>query len=163
MLIGNLLLFYFKHQGCILNSKLFLKLFDEVKNIPFLRLYNVLLFRTVLSLFLKTDDVLYYKSNEERSDAFEECGWSCLLFSLNEDKNLFVLLVNIVGTTVALPNFLVGKFLLVDGYHEFLAICLRIYKNNQFVKPFFIVKLCKNPSFFIEGTLLYCVFVSISK
>ena len=29
---GNLLLFYFKHQGCILSSKHFLKFFEEVKN-----------------------------------------------------------------------------------------------------------------------------------
>ena len=58
-------------------------------------------------------------------------------------------------TTVVLPNFLVGGFLLVDRYHGILAIHLRIYKDNQFVKPACIVKFGKNPSFFIEGTLLY--------
>lgn len=64
-------------------------------------------------------------------------------------------------TTAVLPNFKVGEFLLVDGYHGILAIHLRINKGNQFVKPFCIAKLGKNPSFFIEGTLLYCMFVIV--
>ena len=71
--------------------------------------------------------MLYYKRDEEREDVLRNVVGLVYFFSLNKEEGIlsFVfLLINIVETTVVLPNFLVRKFLLADGYHGFLGSSL---------------------------------------